>query len=425
MKYLKYPKYKDSGIEWIGEIPEHWTLLKLKYMALCLDYKRIPLNAEERSYRDGQVEYWGANGVVGYIDNYLFNDELVLIGEDGAPFNEKYREVAFYVDYPIWPNNHIHVLKAKERVLPNYLKHSLNSSDFTDFIEGSTRDKLTQSNLLEIPIPLCDLKEQMQILSFLENQTSKINILISKQQQLIELLKEKRQAIITHAVTKGLDPNVPMKDSGIEWVGEIPERWKVTPLKFVSLVIMGQSPPSEHYTELGVIPFLQGCAEFGAVSPDPKHYCDIATKLSQPGDILLSVRAPVGEINLSDKVYGIGRGLCAIRSTSAEQGYIRSWLEAAKGELKNVSTGSTYDAVAVEDVKNLKISIPCSGDEQKIVLDFLNLEISKVDSLISKQQQMIELLKEHKTSLITQAVTGKIDVRDLIQEVKRPAGQTS
>lgn len=199
------------------------------------------------------------------------------------------------------------------------------------------------------------------------------------------------------------------KDSGIEWIGEIPEHWKVTPLKFVSNVIMGQSPPSDHYTETGEIPFLQGCAEFGAVSPDPKHYCEVATKISQPGDILLSVRAPVGEINLSDKAYGIGRGLCAIRSNSAEQGYIKWWLEAAKGELMTISTGSTYDAVAIDDVKNLKMSISCSLDEQKIMLDFLNLEISKVDFLISKQQQLIEILKDKRQAIITHAVTKGLD----------------
>ncbi len=199
------------------------------------------------------------------------------------------------------------------------------------------------------------------------------------------------------------------KDSGIEWIGEMPEHWKLSRIKFVSEVIMGQSPSSDSYSDDGDIPFLQGCAEFGAVSPDPKHYCDVATKISQPGDILLSVRAPVGEINLTDRVYGIGRGLCSIKPLTAQRDYLRWYIGAAKKKLISISTGSTYDAIAIDDVRNLEIPIPIVEYEQKTIWKFLNTENSKIDSLISKQQKMIELLEEKRQAIITHAVTKGLD----------------
>lgn len=205
-------------------------------------------------------------------------------------------------------------------------------------------------------------------------------------------------------------PRYPVyKDSGIEWIGEIPEHWAISRIKFVSDVLMGQSPSSESYSDDGIIPFLQGCAEFGSIFPEPKHYCDVVTKTSQPGDILLSVRAPVGEINLSDRVYGIGRGLCAIRPKTVGRDYIRWYLSAAKERLLSVSTGSTYDAIAVDDVKNLEISVSPREDEQRGLWSFLNEKTTKVDSIISKQQQLTELLKEKRQAIITHAVTNGLD----------------
>ena len=201
------------------------------------------------------------------------------------------------------------------------------------------------------------------------------------------------------------------KDSGVEWIGHIPEHWKLSRIKFVSEVTMGQSPPSYSYLDHGELPFLQGCAEFGEISPNPKHYCEIATKISYPGDILLSVRAPVGELNLSDRFYGIGRGLCSIRSLRTGVDYLKWYLHVAKNNLISLSNGSTYDAVTISDVKNLKIPISKDKLEQDTISEYINTETSKIDILISKQHNMIELLNEYKTSLITQAVTGKIDVR--------------
>ena len=421
MKYPRYAAYKESGVEWIGEIPEHWRLLKLKYLVWCLDSKRIPLNAQERSFQEGDIEYWGANGVVGYVDKFLFNEELVLIGEDGAPFNEKFREVAFYVNKPIWPNNHIHVLKVRVGISSNFIKHSLNSCDFTNFIEGSTRDKLTQSNLLQIPIAICDTNEQKKLSSFLEAKISIIDNITSKLQKLISLLKEKRQAIISNAVTKGLDRSVWMKDSGVEWIGEIPEHWNIQKLKRIFQVLNGSTPRSDNPLywngniiwvtpedlSLTVSPVI--CKSSRQITTEGYDSC--GTNLVPKGSIIVSTRAPIGYVKISGVELCTNQGCRSlVKKTEANENYFFYYLYCFGSVLNSLGRGSTFAELSSENLKMFQISIP-PIEEQLTITQFLASETSKIDGLISKHLKLIDLLKEYKTSLITQAVTGKIDVR--------------
>jgi type I restriction enzyme S subunit len=204
------------------------------------------------------------------------------------------------------------------------------------------------------------------------------------------------------------------KDSGVEWLGEIPSHWEVKRLKFISFLTMGQSPNSEDYNHNGYgAPFLQGNAEFGSRNPEPKVFCYTANKYAEKGDILISVRAPVGALNEADKKYGIGRGLCSIRSKEflLFRGFAWFLLEVVKVQLNLVSTGSTYEAVAVADVSNLICSLP-PPSEQQAIAQFLDRETAKIDTLIAKTRNSIEKLKEYRTALISAAVTGKIDVRN-------------
>ena len=214
------------------------------------------------------------------------------------------------------------------------------------------------------------------------------------------------------AVTKGLDQNVEMKPSGIQWIGDIPSHWKIKRLKYVADLNMGQSPPSEEYNsdQLG-IPFLQGNAEFGAHHPTPTIYCLTAKKYANPGDILLSVRAPVGAINVADQEYGIGRGLCSIRPrmSQLEPHYAKYLLEIVRTELHIVATGSTYDAVTIDEVSNLTCIVPPLSEQTQIA-NFLDYRTEQIDELISAEQRKIEILKEYRQSLISEAVTGKTNV---------------
>ena len=197
------------------------------------------------------------------------------------------------------------------------------------------------------------------------------------------------------------------KESGVEWIGEIPVHLEVKRLKYVADLNMGQSPPSEEYNsdQLGT-PFLQGNAEFGPHHPTPKIYCPTARKHASPGDILVSVRAPVGALNIADQEYGIGRGLCAIRSrmNQLERRYAKYLLEVVRTELHVVATGSTYDAVAVDDVSNITCVVP-PFREQTQIADFLDRKTGQIDELIRIKERRIELLQEQRTVLINQAVT--------------------
>jgi type I restriction enzyme S subunit len=197
---------KDSGVKWLGKIPTCWLVKKLAYVIECLDGKRIPLNAEERGRMQGEYSYWGANGIVDYIDRWLFDEELVLLGEDGAPFFEPNKIVAFHITGKAWVNNHAHVLRPrKTEVDARFLAAVLNCVEYRAFIDGSTRDKLTQGDMNRIPVQVPPIQEQRILADFLDRETAKIDSLIAKVRNGIERLKEYRTALISAAVTGKID----------------------------------------------------------------------------------------------------------------------------------------------------------------------------------------------------------------------------
>lgn len=196
------------------------------------------------------------------------------------------------------------------------------------------------------------------------------------------------------------------KDSGVEWFDVRPLSWKVTRLKLETFMNMGQSPSSDDCNIEGDgLAFLQGNAEFGRVNPIEKQYCPVAKKIANPGDILFSVRAPVGAMNFADKKYGIGRGLCSISASEKVTSPFLWWLlPTYKYQLDAIATGSTFEAVSAEQLGNLCFALP-SISEQSQIAAFLDHETAKIDNLIEKQQQLIELLKEKCQSVISHAVT--------------------
>jgi type I restriction enzyme S subunit len=200
------------------------------------------------------------------------------------------------------------------------------------------------------------------------------------------------------------------KDSGVEWLGEIPAHWGVKRLKFVAHVEAGQSPPSEFVTDgFEGLPFLQGNADFGPTNPMPRQVCDVAPKRAQIGDILLSVRAPVGAINVADQSYGIGRGLCAVRPAPGFSRKVCTYtLYTTRSHLDAVATGSTYDAVTTSQVGDLPALLP-PEPEQRAIAAFLDRETARIDALVAKKERLIALLQEKRTALISHAVTKGLD----------------
>ena len=194
--------------------------VQLRRLVVCLDNHRIPLAAWERADRVGHVPYWGANSIQGYVDDALLDEDLVLLGEDGAPFLEKNRDVAFYSRGPIWPNNHIHVLRCRDGIDPRWVVHILNLVDYSTVVTGSTRLKLTQTamNQIQMPAPPPP-EEQHRLCNALDDEMARAQILAAEAQSVIDLLRERRDALITAAVTGRIDPT-----TGIERIDRTTEK---------------------------------------------------------------------------------------------------------------------------------------------------------------------------------------------------------
>ncbi|MEE0996876.1 MAG: restriction endonuclease subunit S [Paludibacteraceae bacterium] len=196
-----------------------------------------------------------------------------------------------------------------------------------------------------------------------------------------------------------------MKDSGIPWIGEIPEGWVLSRIKNCTDIVMGQSPDGDSITSepVGYL-FMQGNTEFSDKYPNPSLYCQNPNKLSRVGDILMSVRAPVGALNISDKIYGIGRGLCSIKNINIDKSYLWYYLLKSSDDFDYYGNGSTFSAITVSSLNNVPLLLPPLA-EQHLIAAFLDKKCSEIDSLIDLQEQMIEELKAYKQSVITEAVT--------------------
>ncbi len=425
MSVPAYPAYRDSGVDWIGDVPVAWSITPVRHLADCLDGQRIPLNAEQRGERSGDVPYWGANSIMDFVDEALFDEDLVLLGEDGAPFFDRTKNVAFFSRGPIWPNNHVHVLRARHLCMPAFFAFALNAVDFANYVEGSTRDKLTQQKMASIRLPLPSPPEQSAIAAFLDRETGKIDALVAEQERLIALLKEKRQAVISHAVTKGLNPDAPMKDSGVEWLGKVPAHWDVKRLKqfaggvTVGVVVM----PSQYYAHEGVPALRSLNVREMAISTDNLVYFDEASnaalaKSMLRTDDLVAIRtgkpgttAVVGPeldgANCIDLILirrsprFVSRFLAYVMNSSA------CHIQYAAG-----SEGALQQHFNIETAGNLRIALP-PVDDQSTITDFLDGEVGRLDVLTAEAERAIALLRERRAALISAAVTGKIDVRGL------------
>lgn len=411
-KYKSYPKYKASGIEWLGDVPEGWDVGRLKNVLKIRngrDYKDIEVDNKEDGY-----PVYGSGGIFKFSSDYLYDGVSILFGRKGTidkPLivNGKFWTVDTMFYSELYPNINSLYIYNQSLLFPY------------DLLSTSTAlPSITQEDLLELTIVIPPLSEQQQIVDFLDREVGKIEALIAKQERLVELLTEKRQAVISHAVTKGLNPNTPMKPSAIEWLGDIPEHWDVKPLKYVI------SYNDETLSEDTKGDFSFEYIDIGSVSSGKINKTDSiifenapsrARRVVRSGDIIIStVRTYLEAIAVipdSDIVQIVSTGFCVIRSRLL-LGVYSKYLFFTRFFITEViarSVGVSYPAINASDLVNIYIPFPPSSEQQQIV-DFLDQETKKIDSLIQKSQHMVILLKERKTALISAAVTGKIDVRN-------------
>ncbi len=413
--FEKYDAYKDSGVEWIGDIPIHWDVKNLRYAFDFLNHRRIPLSALERGNKQGRYPYYGASGIIDYVDAYLFDEKLLLIAEDGANLLSKSTPLAFLAEGKYWVNNHAHILKPKTEAY-GFWEKLLCSVDYTVFITGAAQPKLSRENLGGIRLPIPPINEQLKIAKFLEQKTSEIDQAIAIKEQQIALLNERKQIVIQKAVTQGLDPNVPMKDSGVEWIGQIPEHWNVIRAKYLFKEVEERSVLGNE--ELLSVSHLTGVTPRSEKNVSMFMAEDYSgSKVCKRHDLVMNIMwAWMGALGVSDydgivsPAYGVYRQKIANTFNSE---YLEYLLKTTKyiEHYNRVSTGLHSSRLRFYGHMffNMKLGFPCLDEQSEIIVRIKN-QTSKIELAVENLANQIEKLKEYKTTLINDAVTGKIKV---------------
>ena len=423
-----YPAYRPAGVEWLDAVPAHWDISQAKHQysmqlgKMLQNYRNQPADQIVPYLKAAHVQWFAVHtddapamwATPGEIERYGIRkgDLLVCEGGEGG-------RCAIVGEVP---DNCI-IQNALHRVRPlrgnsiGYLQYTMRAIAQSGWLEA-INNKATIAHFtgekfrsLRIPVPPPD--EQAAIASYLDHVVDRINRARQGKARLAELLQEYRQAAIHQAVTRGLNPDAPLKPSGVKWLDDVPAHWEIRRLKYCATLIMGQSPSAFDCSDQPIgLPFLQGCAEFGPMYPTPAQFCREPKKVAPADAILLSVRAPVGQLNISDQPYAIGRGLCAILPLDhiCQRQFAYYHLLALPHDLRAASAGTTYDAVRVRDVGNQPIILP-PPDEQAAIAAHLDQLTAKLDAAIAGARQSAALLDEYRAALIAAAVTGQVDVR--------------
>jgi type I restriction enzyme S subunit len=440
-KYKAYPEYKDSGVEWLGVIPSHWVCTQVKYGYDVTLGKMLQKN--KSSFKDELKPYLKAQNIqptgidLNVVDLMWFSPEEqtklllkpndVLISEGGdvgrstiwlGQLDECYIQNAI---------NRARAIKGNSPSFLNYWMISLKSADFINTLcNKATIAHYTVEKVETSPVLLPTSNEQLLISAFLDHETAKIDNLIEKQQQLIELLKEKRQAVISHAVTKGLNPDVPMKDSGVELLGEVPEHWLCTKIKHIALLTPKKSAASfKPNDECTFIP-MDKLKRNSLVTDESKFIREVINGYTyfEENDLLLAKVTPCFENKniavASGLVNRVGFGsteIYVLRPTKKVRvNYLLyrlqedNFIRAATG----VMTGAGgLKRVPSDFLLNYPIAIPPKSEMDAIV-DYLGEQEARYDLVEKNATNAVQLLQERRTALISAAVTGKIDVRNWV-----------
>ena len=394
----KYDSYKESGVEWIGEIPSHWDITRIKYK---FQIGRGRVISNEDLVEDAIYPVYSSqtlnNGCLGYIETFDFDDKLITWTTDGANAGTVFlREGKFNC------TNVCGTLKGKsDDVIPEFDYYFLQYA--TQFYKRpDTNGAKIMNNEMAVILSLkLSTEEQTAIAKYLDHKTTQIDNLIAKKEQFIQLLEEERVAVINQAVTKGLDPNVPMKDSGIEWLGEIPEHWEVKKLKYCIQIQSGKGITNENLNPDGEFAVWGGNGIMGYTG-----------NFSSDGDDLIigRVGALCGNVHLVHGKKWISDNALYAR-TNQNKYFIEFFLKFL--DLNRLANKNAQPLITGTMVKEQVICLPNEKEQEKIVNYIIN-QHERISSILSKTQQEIELLKEFKTALISEVVTGKVDVRNEI-----------
>jgi type I restriction enzyme, S subunit len=444
MSFPRYPKYEDSGVEWLGDVPTHWEFRRLKSLveeplkyganeSAELDdrtqprFVRITDIDDAGNLRDETFKSLPAK----VAEPYLPKDGDVLLARSGATVGKSFiysKEwgTACFAGY---------LIRARLRdsqCLPRWLYYFCQTDGYWGYVVGSqiqaTIQNVSAEKYANLYLPIPPREEQSLIAAFLDRETAKIDGLVAEQRRLIELLKEKRQAVISHAVTKGLNVHAPMKPSGIEWLGDVPEHWEVKAMRNIANVVRGASPrPAGDplFFGGGAVPWVT-VAEI--TKDDLVDLTETETlltevgashsKLFKKGTLIYSnsgATLGVPKILRIDACANDGVVAFERLSRDVHPQFLYHYLASITNAIREkVKQGSGQPNLNTDIVKALRFGLPPMDEQELIVRRIADLS-ETFGSLTTEAQRAIDLLQERRTALISAAVTGKIDVRGLVE----------
>jgi type I restriction enzyme, S subunit len=453
MSFERYPHYKASSSEWLEEVPAHWRVGAIKYFVL----------AKNGSIRTGPFGSHLTSSEMLSGPIRVYNQRSVIDGDfdSGEAFisEEKFSELASFEVFPgdllvttrgtigraaILPEQaergilHPCLLRLQPdnaHIDTKFLKTLIQDSDLVKtqlsyWSNATTIDVIYSDTIASVIIPVPPVAEQIQIITFLNQETAKIDRLVGEQQRLMELLKEKRQAVISHALAKGLNPHAPMRPSGVEWLGDMPAHWEMLPLKRdLDFLTSGSRGWAENYSAEGELFIRIANLTRGSIGLDLSdiqrvsvpHGAEGSRTKVRTGDVLFSITAYLGSVAvvpdaLENAYVSQHVALARLAQSRLEPKWVgfvalsivgQTWFELQ-------SYGGTKIQLSLDDVRNLPIPIPPRAEQHSIIA-YIEDELAKFDTLTAEAQRAIDLLQERRTALISAAVIGQIDVRGLAE----------
>ena len=439
----RYEAYKDSGIEWIGEIPAEWNIKRIKYLAtdessLFIDGDWI--ESKDIVFDDSQIRYittgnigegWYKEQGLAHITNEkfialncteIFPGDLI-ISRLNPPIGRSCivpdlgARIVTSVDNVI--------LRPDTKYRKKYLMYSMCNYKYFEYTSliarGATMQRISRSLLGDVALPIpSGVEEQTAITNFLDRKTAEIDALIAQKERLLELYEKEKSAIINHAVTKGLDPDAELKESGVEWIGELPAAWEVMKLKYIASLKTGYTPSKEkkeNYSDNGITWVkpndLKG---FSPVVGSKEKVSKLGLKVQNivpNGSLLVCCIGSIGKFGIAGSLLITNQQINAlVFNNFVTDAFSKFLIAASINEHQRHANGNVVKILNIETQGSIFFPIP-PKDEQTAIANFLDRKMTEIDAKITKTQRIIELQKEYRTALISEVVTGKIKVPQL------------
>ena len=430
-----YPEYKASGIDWLGDIPSHWKTIKSSYIFDNIGSGTTPTAGEDLYYEYGSINWLQT----GDLNDGVINSTSKKI----TPFAVESRNLRFYdkgsvviamygatiaklglLDIRTTVNQACCVLTPSTFINSKYAFYFFYSAknELISLASGGGQPNISQATISNFKLPVPTISEQEVIAAYLDDVTGKVDALIAEKQKQVEDIRAYRTSLITETVTRGLNPDTPLRPSGIDWLGDIPQHWEIIKSSYVfDNIGSGTTPTSgeELYYEGGSVNWLQtGDLNDGVINSTSKKITPFAVesknlKFYNKGSVVIAMYgATIAKLGLLNIQTTVNQACCVLTpSTNIYSKYAFYCFYSAKNELISLASGGGQPNISQATISDFKLPVPPLAEQQSIA-DFLDAKTAKIDELISELTKQIDELTEYKQAVITEAVTGKVDVRD-------------